>query len=179
MIVEVLRMISTALTDPTTGVNAQIGAVPRDAGDDDPTLRPVTVLVETDDAAAVRNTLPVTCPAIVIRCEESDDNTGAVNAENVLESPNFPVRIYMIDDTANESKRFVSLGHMSRATRRSLAHLFGNEGVEARNRNGILIQTINRSTMTPIVKNGQSGAAHMGFVLSLYMTVLDELAVAL
>lgn len=87
MIVETLRMLKAALTDPLTGVAAMIAQVPTEAGQTIPAL--AAIVEETSDEAAAREDgLASVAPGLGLSCQVvteepdqtvNDDGNGSVD----------------------------------------------------------------------------------------------------
>lgn len=104
MINETLRLASAWLQHATHGVNAQLDAVPRDAGDS----QPADIAVFADESQhedAALGRMPETVPAIVVSCESASMLNDQVahdvgDGEVVLN-----LRLFVSDVDAKDAKR--------------------------------------------------------------------------
>lgn len=107
MINETLRLATAWFQHATHGINAQLDAVPRDAGDSQPA--DLTVFAdESQHADAALGRLPATAPALVVTCESAsmiDDQVAADvgDGEVVLN-----IRLVVADVNAEDAKRDAS-----------------------------------------------------------------------
>jgi len=140
MINETLRRATAWLQDATYGVNAQLAAVPRDAGD----AQPANVVVFADEAShedAALGRSPETVPAIVVTVESA----RMINDQVVHEVGDGEVvlnlRLYVADVDAKDAKRDASyyLRALSWCVRKWVAQ---SPGGSARTKNSVQIVEI-------------------------------------
>lgn len=136
---EVVRLIADALADPTTGVNAYLASVPRDAGDPVPPV--VTVLDETRNAKAARQQdagkdEPYTGPELVVALTDPASVAPAYTNETEAASLTVVIRYKARNAASAEAVR--DAYYTMRTVRRSLAALrLAALGGPLRVRNGV------------------------------------------
>ena len=151
MLTPVIRMVVAALTNATTGVNAQLLALALDGTDARPD--PVAAIISpTEDDAAVRPTHLVDWPVLSVTCAAPVTTTKPGVQGMSFDAPSVAITIaHITRDGDLGAKEWRDTDYILRATAKSLnAGLFASDKAAARVRGTVSILKQNSMTFGPV-----------------------------
>jgi len=148
MRLEVVRLVTDALNDPTTGVNAQLPGVPRDADDAMPPN--VNIYDETNDDFVIERLPPPKLPAIYVMLDGTITTTGQYLAGTYRETTRSVfVTLRYIVSNQDHVRGAADADYTMRAAVRAIAAMFYAGGQKTPVRNSIAILTLTSMSYIP------------------------------
>lgn len=173
MILETIRACAEWLAHPTTGVAAQLAALPLDGGDERPTV-PVAVADETRVGWVARRERPQEDRQVVVTVTQDTPITMAGESVATYRPASVSLAVQVWSPLVQSEAAITALHYTARAVQRSLRGWLAGDaaGEAARTRGGVYVQAAEEWSVTPVESSEVDALSVVSIVVPL--TVRDQ-----
>lgn len=182
MHLEVLRMMVDALSDPATGIEAQLNSIPKDAEDLNVTITPpVKYLDPTRDEQAALKGEQLDFPVIVVSADEPAVADGMIHTMNVhhRQADHMPISVRYITREMDSADGVRDALYCERAILRALYQWLKLDGGDSkRMRNGVTVVSCPNLRYAPVdqlIPREGTDPLQVLMAIRLELTVRDTL----